>query len=83
MQSPSSASSSSGFTASASSISARSSTPSRTTALSASRGNAATETVWALTSPELHQLVTNQRGWSRRRYANWLAESLEELLLQR
>lgn len=45
--------------------------------------DAATETVWALTSPELHQLVTNQRGWSRRRYANWLAESLEALLLQR
>lgn len=44
---------------------------------------AATETVWALTSPELHQLVTDQRGWSRRRYTNWLADSLEALLLQR
>lgn len=43
--------------------------------------DAATETVWALTSPELHQLLTRQRGWSRRRYTNWLARSLEALLL--
>lgn len=42
---------------------------------------AATETVWALTSPELHQLLVHQRGWSRRRYATWLAESLDSLLL--
>lgn len=43
--------------------------------------DAANETVWALTSPELHQLLTRQRGWSRRRYTAWLAESLEALLL--
>lgn len=42
---------------------------------------AATETVWALTSPELYQLLSGTRGWSRRRYATWLAESLERLLL--
>ncbi len=42
----------------------------------------ATETVWALTSPELHELLTQQRGWSRRRYTRWLAESLETLLVQ-
>jgi AcrR family transcriptional regulator len=42
---------------------------------------AATETVWALTSPELHQLLVRRRGWSRRRYASWLARSLEALLL--
>jgi AcrR family transcriptional regulator len=41
----------------------------------------ATETVWALTSPELHQLLTRTRGWSRRRYSDWLAESLARLLL--
>jgi AcrR family transcriptional regulator len=41
----------------------------------------ATETVWALTSPELHQLLVLQRGWSRRRYTSWLARSLEALLL--
>lgn len=43
--------------------------------------DAATETVWALASPELHQLLTRQRGWSARRYRTWLADSLEALLL--
>lgn len=41
----------------------------------------AVETVWALTSPELHQLLVRTRGWSRRRYCDWLATSLAELLL--
>jgi hypothetical protein len=41
----------------------------------------AVESVWALTSPELHQLLRRQRGWSRRRYQDWLAASLVELLL--
>jgi AcrR family transcriptional regulator len=41
----------------------------------------ALETVWALTSPELHQLLVHVRGWKRRRYADWLAESLARLLL--
>ncbi len=44
---------------------------------------AALETVWALTSPELHQLLVRIRGWSRRRYRDWLAASLAELLLVR
>jgi AcrR family transcriptional regulator len=39
------------------------------------------ETVWALTSPELHQLLTRERGWSRRRYRDWLAGTLARLLL--
>ena len=43
--------------------------------------DAANETVWAITSPELHQLLTQQRGWSRRRYTAWLADSLEVLLV--
>jgi hypothetical protein len=43
--------------------------------------DAATETVWALTSPELHQLLVGQRGWSRSRYTAWLRQSLEALLL--
>ena len=42
---------------------------------------AATETVWALTSPELYQLLSGTRGWSRRRYTAWLTESLALLLL--
>jgi AcrR family transcriptional regulator len=46
-----------------------------------SRRGAATETVWALTSPELHQLLVRVRGWSGRRYASWLVDSLAELLL--
>jgi len=41
----------------------------------------ATETVWALTSPELHQLLVRERRWSRRRYTRWLAASLAEVLL--
>lgn len=41
----------------------------------------ATETVWALTSPELHQLLIRERRWSRRRYQTWLADSLATLLL--
>jgi AcrR family transcriptional regulator len=41
----------------------------------------ALDTVWALTSPELHQLLVGVRGWTRRRYAEWLADSLAELLL--
>jgi AcrR family transcriptional regulator len=42
---------------------------------------AATETVWALASPELYTLLTDVRRWSRRRYAAWLAANLEVLLL--
>jgi AcrR family transcriptional regulator len=41
----------------------------------------ATETVWALTAPELHQALTRMRGWTRRRYCDWLADSLAALLL--
>ena len=41
----------------------------------------ALETVWALTSPELHQLLVRVRGWTRQRYRDWLATSLAELLL--
>ena len=42
----------------------------------------AVESVWALTSPELHQLLSRVRGWTRRRYCEWLADSLAQLLLQ-
>lgn len=41
----------------------------------------ALDTAWALTSPELHQLLVRVRRWSRRRYAAWLADSLASLLL--
>lgn len=41
----------------------------------------AVETVWALTSPELHALLVRERGWPRSRYEEWLADSLARLLL--
>lgn len=46
------------------------------------RKDEAAESVWALTSPELHQLLSRVRGWTRRRYCDWLTESLARLLLQ-
>jgi AcrR family transcriptional regulator len=42
----------------------------------------AVESVWALTSPELHQLLTRVGGWTGRRYRDWLADSLAQLLLE-
>jgi AcrR family transcriptional regulator len=41
----------------------------------------ATDTVWALASPELHQLLTDTRGWTRSRYCNWLSAALSATLL--
>ena len=38
--------------------------------------------MWALTSPELHQVLVRQRGWGRARYRDWLADSLAALLLE-
>lgn len=39
------------------------------------------ETVWALTSAEVFNLLTIERSWSKERYAAWLADSLTRLLL--
>lgn len=44
--------------------------------------DAATDTVWALASPELHQLLAGTRGWTRSRYSNWLAATLSATLLR-
>jgi len=41
----------------------------------------AADTVWALASPDLHDLLTRRRGWSRERYADWLATTLAATLL--
>jgi AcrR family transcriptional regulator len=41
----------------------------------------AADTVWTLASPELYTLLTQVAGWSRKRYAAWLSESLAALLL--
>jgi AcrR family transcriptional regulator len=48
--------------------------------LSMSAG-AATDTVWAVASPELHRLLTGTRGWSRSRYCDWLSATLSATLL--
>jgi AcrR family transcriptional regulator len=42
---------------------------------------AAVETVWALASPDVYELLTRTRGWTREAYGSWLAESLARLLL--
>jgi AcrR family transcriptional regulator len=41
----------------------------------------AAETFSALASPELHNLLTDGRGWSEERYARWLARTLRATLL--
>ncbi len=41
----------------------------------------AIDTVWAITSAEVHHLLTVDRGWPPERYETWLAETLEFLLL--
>jgi AcrR family transcriptional regulator len=39
------------------------------------------EVVWAMTSPELFQLLTVDRGWTTEKYTQWLADTLTMLLL--
>jgi AcrR family transcriptional regulator len=41
----------------------------------------ARDTVWTLTSPEVFLLLTRGRGWSKEKYAQWLAEMLTKALL--
>ncbi len=43
----------------------------------------AAETIWALSSPELFQLLTEYRGWTPEQYAAWLAQLLEIAILPR
>jgi AcrR family transcriptional regulator len=40
----------------------------------------ATNTLWALSSPELFSLLTRGRAWTREHYATWLQDSLSRLL---
>jgi AcrR family transcriptional regulator len=42
---------------------------------------AAAETIWALSSPDLHQLVTVHLGWDEARYVAWLDAMLVAALL--
>ncbi|MGN6244296.1 MAG: hypothetical protein ACTHQ3_11580 [Motilibacteraceae bacterium] len=37
--------------------------------------------VWALTSPEMHDLLRVGAGWSAESYRTWLRETLERTLL--
>ncbi len=37
--------------------------------------------VWTLASPEVHGLLRRERGWTRDRYAAWLAETISRTLL--
>ena len=41
----------------------------------------AAESVWAVSSAEMHWLLTVDRGWSGDRYEKWLTDSLEVILL--
>lgn len=42
----------------------------------------AADTFSALASPELHHLLTVKRGWSQRRYARWLEQTVKAALLE-
>ncbi len=41
----------------------------------------AADLVWALTSPEVHHMLLDVRGWDRARYEEWLRTTLELSLL--
>ena len=41
----------------------------------------ARDTVWTLTSPEVFLLLTQDRGWTKEKYAGWLADTLARVLL--
>jgi AcrR family transcriptional regulator len=42
----------------------------------------AADIIWATNSTELYSLLVQQRGWTGRRYADWLADTWVQLLLQ-
>jgi AcrR family transcriptional regulator len=39
------------------------------------------DTIWTLNSPQLYGLLVVQRGWSARRYGDWIARALLALVL--
>ena len=41
----------------------------------------AADTVWAINSTEVYQLMTRTRGWSPQHYQQWLTSTLCTLLL--
>ncbi len=42
----------------------------------------ARDVLWTLNSPELYELLVLERGWSARRYGQWVAEQLAAALLR-
>ena len=40
----------------------------------------ATDILWALTSPDMHRLLRDQRQWDADRYRRWLADAIQRLL---
>jgi AcrR family transcriptional regulator len=42
----------------------------------------AAETLWALTSPQLFTLMTTVRGWNGEKYAAWLEDAIQRLLIK-
>jgi AcrR family transcriptional regulator len=43
--------------------------------------NDAADIMWTLTSPEVHRLLRDSRGWPRARFARWLEDTLVRTLL--
>jgi TetR/AcrR family transcriptional regulator, regulator of autoinduction and epiphytic fitness len=43
--------------------------------------NQAVESVWAISSAEVFDLLTRERGWAKDQYTSWLADTLVRLLL--
>ncbi len=41
----------------------------------------AADVVWTLTSPEVHHMLLEVRGWTREQYETWLRDTLERSLL--
>jgi hypothetical protein len=37
--------------------------------------------VWTLTSPDVNRLLRDDRGWSARRYEQWLSTTLLRVLI--
>jgi AcrR family transcriptional regulator len=40
----------------------------------------ATDILWALTGPDMHRLLRDQRQWTAGRYRRWLADAIQRLL---
>jgi len=41
----------------------------------------ATDSIWVISSPEVYSLLTQDRGWTKESYVDWLRQSLARYLL--